>query len=250
MKKLLNISVLFIVLLKLGFAQAPRKQPLPLRQDTRDSMKANEKEFPHLALALLPDHPVGTPVPLNVVPKEVQDYALRWVKKILQPVWLPADIDQHMSALKDAKIWEGRDAQGRVFSKLEGDYLLFDYEINGFGFHIQESGESVAVRIDFPDEADLKKQPIAQAEIWLQKFFTITDAAIADQKLKVEDRVGLWQIVSQKKPSGKVVDGYLRDINWWEPINLLSDGRSLFAYFGEGEPGRAIQARLGPPNRF
>lgn len=242
--------ILFVILPGILATMAHGKQPLPLRQETRDALRQHEKDFPSLAEAQLPESPVGTSVPLDSVPRRAQDHAMRWIRIIVQPKWLPVDAPARLTALKDARVWEKKDAQGIVFSEIVGDYLLLDYEIEGHGFHIQESGNSMTIRIDFPEERNIANNAIDVAGGWLQEYFNMSIDSIKEQKLRSEDITPLVRVTSQKKRLKKIESERFVAINWWEPINLLTDGRSLVVFFGEAEPGGHVQARPGPPDRF
>ena len=190
--------------------------------------------------ALMPEEKFGIPMSQSSIPISVMNHAVSWIKKVVRSQWLPPEIENNLVALKDAKLLERKDKHGVIFSERKGDFLILEYESGGNRFHIQESGVSVSVRIDFAVLQAMTVDPKSFISISLKKFLNFPSGV--SQDLSVANISPLYKatIVDDASPR-----------EWWNNVKAYTDGDFFFIYIREIDPANNNpQARPGLPDRF
>lgn len=211
-------------------------------------------------------------VPISSIPETAKSHALAWIARIVQDRWLPADVESMLVARKDVKQWEKRDKNGILIFERIGDFLTVDYETTTHGIHLQESGASVSLRVDFPQQRPVADDPEAFIRQCLTDFLNIPQGVVSQlrgdlkQELpvyfaylrspRVIDRELAIRELARQTPPGQSFEindelrARARQWQWWDRVSVCTDGRFFFVNVVEAEPGRKPRRRPGLPNRF
>lgn len=235
------ISLLLLTGLFIISGALAEPKPIELKPQSKEKIRFLADERPALMDALIPEEKKGTPKSLALIPAPVTSNAVYWIKKVVRSQWLPTEIEVNLVALKDVKQWEKKDKHGVVFSERKGDFLILEYESGGNHFHIQESGVSVSVRVDFAVPQAVIGDPKSFITKWVTEF------------LNLPGGVSLNLSVTNVPPLYKatVADGVASPQEWWDSVEVCTDGDFFFATVMEIEPvGDNPQAQPGLPDRF
>jgi hypothetical protein len=236
-KRIIHL-LLFVSFVIVSGASAEKK-PFELKTQSKDKILSLADENPVLMDALMPEEKIGTQISLSSIPIPAINSAVNWIRKVVRSQWLPTEIEKKLVALKDAKQWEKKDKHGIVFSERKGDFFILEYELGGNNFHIQESGVSVSVRIDFASQ-DLTADPRSFISRSLNEFLNLPSGVSLD--ISVTNVPPLYKAT--------VVDG-VSPLEWWKSVEACTDGNFFFVAIREIDPANnRLQARPGLPDRF
>lgn len=241
MKKRQVLSVLLAGLVAVCGGLAAHSKRIELKMESKQKIRSLAARRPALMEALLPEEEKGTRKPLVSIPTSVRSNAVYWIKKVVSPHWLPRAIEANLVALGDAKLWEKKDKSGVVFSERVGDFLVLEYELGGNRWHIQESGVSVSVRVDFG---------VTQAVSGDPKPFM---AKLLAEYLNLPAGVSLDMSVVSDPPFyvATTADGTVYPQEWWQSVEACTDGDFFFATVLEIDPqDENSQIQPGLPDRF
>ena len=204
----------------------------------------------------LPDEKNVTSESMAAIPAPIKSNAVYWIKNVVRSKWLPSDIEGNFVALKDVKQWEKKDKHGVVFSERKGDFLFLNYEIMNYRFHVQESGISVSLRVDLPEEASISKDPSGFIKKYLAEMLNISPDVLRTLNIQVEKDDNLYFVFSTDMLPNSILpvssDGKFRnESHWWERMIICTDGKFFFVNASEVEPGYySPRAKPGLPDRF
>ena len=208
--------------------------------------------------ALWPDETVikSQQIPLSKVPKGTVKRAVEWIKLIIKSDWLPNGFENNLIAVKDLVKEETKagDELAEPF-KLQGDYLITKYDINGQKIQLQENDSSVSILIFFPKSISIEKNPQEFIRNCLEKYtnFPKEKANKLSYDLKKDKNIYFgdvdceWVDYSEAIMAGETVKSNM----WWQSFTIFTDGSFIFISAGEndGLPVR-LNSSPGYPSRF
>lgn len=241
-----------------------------LTAEAREKIRA--LAHPYLMDILLPEQLDAARIPVSSVPERTTKEAAVWIRRVIEAKWLPPNIEGKLLALKDVKQWEKRDTNGVLISERIGDFLALEYEVSGYAVHVQESGVSVSLRVDFRQPRSVGDDPGAFIRECLRDFLNLSEDQVSQLQGDVKQespvyygylrslRVIEWELTLRKlavqRPSGQSfeMNGELeeraRQRQWWDRVRVCTDGRFFFVSVTEVEPGSNPRAKGGLPDRF
>ncbi|MBU1695036.1 MAG: hypothetical protein KKC51_13895 [Verrucomicrobia bacterium] len=215
--------------------------PGELLTQSKEKIRSLSDEQPALMDILLPDEKQGSREPLASISASVKSNSVYWIKKVVRARWLPSDVDGSLIALKDVKQWEKKDKHGVVFSERRGDFLMLETESDGYSLHIQESGASVSIRVDFAETQAMTPDPASFIHKCLTDFLNLP--AGSSLSLSVTNFPPLYKAMlsdAEKTPR-----------EWWNTLEACTDGSFFFVTVAEVESGYDNpRAQPGLPDRF
>ena len=188
-----------------------------------------------------------TTVSLEAVPARDRIHAAAWLRRVVKPKWLPSDIESRMTALKDVGQLESRDKDGNLISQYVGDYIVGDYVISGYGFHIQDSGYMISVRVDFPQPQEVSANPSSFMRKYISDFFNVSSDSMSSVPLQISEDSSVYMAFN---PDTMRILDYEAGRHWWENPRIYTEGQFFFAIFPEREPDTSPVAKPGLPDRF
>jgi len=240
MKKSILPQLLLAGLVIVSGASAESK-PIELKIQTKERIRSLADEYPAFMDALMPEEKKGTQKSLSSIPVPVTSNAVYWIKRVIRSQWLPPAIEGSLVALKDVKQWEKKDKHGAVFSERKGDFLTLEFESGGIRFHVQESGVSVSVRIDFAVPQTMTPDPKSFISRTLKDFLNLP--------LGISPDISVTNVPPLYKAT--FADGGACPREWWSSVEAFTDGDIFFATVIEIEPACTNpQAQPGLPDRF
>lgn len=252
-----NIQIAIAVYLTTGAVFAGEMTPTALIGQTTERVQALAQEQPELMDMLLPEQLNATNVALSSLPTSTTSNAVYWMGTVVQSKWLPPDIPSSLGAAKDVRQWEKRDKNGVVISERKGDFLFFNYSVPGYVIHVQESGVSVSLRVDFPRPVVITDDPSSFITNCLQQFLKMPAGALASLKLDLKEEGGAYiaaprsSVVASRQPVSTTDGRILNNLHWWDRLIICTDGRVFFVQAPEIEPGYLNpHAHPGLPRRF
>lgn len=235
------ISLLLLAGLFIVFGALAEPRPIELKTQSKEKIRSLADERPALMDALMPEEKKGTPKSLSSIPAPITSNVVYWIKKVIRSQWLPPDIEGNLVVLKDVKQWEKKDKHGVVFSERKGDFLILDYESGGNHFHIQESGVSVSVRVNFALPQTVIDDPKSFITKSVTEFLNLPGGVSLD--LSITNVPPLYMTT--------IADNVVNSREWWHGMEVCTDGHFFFATVMEIEPADDNpQAQPGLPDRF
>ena len=238
------------------------------------TVQASEKiriladERSYLMDVFLPEQTDTVKVPLASVPDRVRVDAAAWIGRVVQQRWLPADMDKRFTALKDVKQWEKRDNNGILISERVGDFLTLDFEVSGYGIHVQEAGGELSLRVDLQQPVAIADDPADFVRKCLTDFLNLSEAVVAQLQGDVKEESPLyWAYLRSPRAVEKHLallrtqrvtladrERWMKERQWWDRVYVCTDGHFFFVRVAEAEPvtqGRYNpRAKGGLPDRF
>jgi hypothetical protein len=223
-----------------------------LRPEARKELLARRNSDGLAAEALVPDDKNGTPVPLSSLDQGMMNVSFEWIRRVIKPEWLPAGFESNVIALKQTALRENTIlANGLSTGTWPTDYFLLQYSMKGYQLHVLESGLGVCLRVDLPVAGansihDLKSEIVHQ----LAQFLSIPPSASIWKELEFSERGSLTYVarIGEFPPQPR---GEFETRNWWEGLQVYTDGTFFFVSVPEIRPGpNHVRAQAGPPNRF
>jgi hypothetical protein len=212
-----------------------------LSPQSKIKMLSIADEQPKVMEILLPEQVGFNTVPVRSLPKVTTSNAVSWIQKVVQSRWLPPNVETAFVAAKDVKLWEKKDKKGVVFSEYKGDFLLLNYSISNHTIHIQESGVTVSIRIDFAEPQPVTANPTLFAQKCLVDFLNIPIESA--QNLSVESFPPLYKVkLVNKQPTDPS--------HWWDGLEAYIDSNFFFVTVPEIGIGSSPRAKPGLPDRF
>jgi len=239
--KTMFIGFIFCVLFPCIGNTIDMKAPSVLSEQSKEKVLSLADKQPAFMDILLPEQSGVQVVTVSSLPKTTIRKTVSWIQKVVQSRWLPADLGAELVAAKDVKQWEKKDKKGVVFSERKGDFLLLNYNMPNHIIHIQESGASVSVRIDFLAHQAIANDPSGFIVKCLKDFLNIPAKAMDQLHLEVAESSPLYSVSFRSKP---IIS------DWWESLTICTDGQFFFVSVPEMEAGRSPQARPGLPDKF
>lgn len=192
------------------------------------------------------------------VPKPCIKHATKWAGIILLSKWLPNDLEQRWIGYKNITLMEKKDKKGAIFYSRTGDYLVADYQIEGFTFHVQETGITLSVRIDFNKNYDLQTKATSQIYDLIEKFFAVPRSKLTTLKADISTAdnqlvFGVMKNIAMISPKQEMSkNGFIINKLRWDDLICVCLGQNfIFVYFYEKEEGKVNpQAKPGLPDRF
>lgn len=166
---------------------------------------------------------------------EIVDSAISWVKGIVKEEWLIENIQTHARFLKNDK--------NNIQNSREYNGILFDYEIHGNRFVIQDSSNRISVLINMPSSTNVSSGGEQFVKYCLKKYIKATEEMIekGEYKLKVKKELSYGYIQEPKDISlSKTLNAGVN----WETMHILTDGKGVIFISFEGL-SRKIIGRSG-----
>jgi hypothetical protein len=258
-----SLIIVSIVILSSSAALAlepTKKKPLSIRIESKEvvkSMKAGKYSVnPPPDETFILEEGLGEDFPITKVPPDVKESAIREVKKVVRPEWLPADIESSLKARRNVKLRELRDPQtGVLLSINEADILVFDYEIEGHRFCLFETGAYVTARIQLPEELDTRKDVERSYVQLVARFFTMPEAAVLPKNIRVQQNGPIFSFYRKDRSDSLEVFTRAREgglAEWWFLLNGCSDGHFFVLSIPElpTPSSPPPSGRMGYPDRF
>jgi hypothetical protein len=232
---------IILLLLLVGYVIASglsaEQKPIGLKTQSKKKILYLIDKHPNLTEALMPEEKKGIPESLSSIPIHVTNKAVYWIKKVIRSKWLPPEIEINLVALKDVKLWEKKTTVGIVLKRM-GDFLVLEYELEGNIFHIQESGVSVSMRIDFVLPQDIIVDPKSFISSSLKEYLNLPSEVLDLSVTNYPPLFNAMDVTAIKHP---------RD--WWHSVDVYTDGKFFFVNISEIENSDNTPY-LGLPDRF
>lgn len=195
---------------------------------------------------------------MSHVPKPCIKHATKWARKLLLGKWLPVDIEERWTGYKNVTLMERRDKNGRIFSSVTGDYLAADYQSEGFAFHVQDTGITLSVRIDFKERYNLQANVTNQIYDLVEKYFAVSRSKLNTLKTEISTAdnqlvFGVMKNIAMISPKQEMSkNGFIINKLRWDDLICVCLGQNfIFVYFYEKEEGKVNpRAQPGLPDRF
>ncbi|MFA5344587.1 MAG: hypothetical protein WC381_11590 [Kiritimatiellia bacterium] len=216
-------------------------------------------ENPNFIEVLLPEYRQSRGLEsVTHVPKPCIKHATKWAGKILLSKWLPDDLEQRWIGYKNITLMEKKNKEGFVFYSITGDYLVADYQIEEFTFHVQDTGGTLSVRIDFKEHCNLQANPTNQIYDLIEKFFAVSRSKMTTLKAEISTAdnqlvFGVMKNIAMISPKQEMSkNGFIINKLRWDDLICVCLGQNfIFVYFYEKEEGKVNpQAKPGLPDRF
>lgn len=208
--------------------------------------------------ALLPEYRLNKSfVSATNVPRACIDHATKWAKKVLQDKWLPLDLDKKWLGLKNAILMEKKDKNGISINTVDGDYLVADYQIDKYVFHLQDTGVTLSIRIDFADKISDRTNIADQVSDLIDRFLFVPSRNLDQLRRDIIIDSNIMFGLIKNETKGKSNRKYFNDgtfwneDEWYDRINVCMGENFFFALVYEKDVGKMNpQAKPGLPKRF
>jgi len=167
--------------------------------------------------------------------EEVINDSISWVKSVVKEEWLIENIRRQASFFKKDK--------NNITNACEYSGIIFEYEISGNWFVIQDSSNRISVLINMPSSTNVVFGGEKFIKNSLNKYIKTSKEMIENGEYKLQAMNELYYGSVQKPKDISLAKISSEGVNW-ENMHVLTDGKSMIFISFEGL-SRKISGRSG-----